>query len=122
MRLLLIAAVLSLATPQAVRSQERSPLVSKVVELGVAQQVVGAKCPGWSLNQEVIALAVIAVGLAGQQAQLDAVTEAEVSALAEQANKASLSDSSQCSDLASQTIADPLNPSRTIPMFHHSQR
>ncbi|HEV2556852.1 MAG TPA: hypothetical protein VGV17_24130 [Bosea sp. (in: a-proteobacteria)] len=113
----MIAAVLTLAIPQAVRSQERSPLVSKVVELGVAQQVVGAKCPGWSLNQEVIALAVMAVGLAGQRAQLDAVTEAEVSALAEQAKKTSLMESSQCNDLAGQMIADPLNPNRSIPVF-----
>lgn len=117
MRLFLIAAALSLAMPQAVRSQERSPLVWKVVELGVAHQVVAAKCPGWSLNQEVIALAIMAVGLAGQQAQLDAVTEAEVTALADQAKKASLSDAPQCNDLGNQMIADPLNPNRSIPVF-----
>lgn len=120
MRVLVVAAIATAAFLQSALAEERSPLVQKIVELGIANQVVPAKCPGWSVNPQVIALAVMAVGLAGQQKQLEAVTQDEVFQLAEEAKKASLLDAQQCEQLKSQSIPDPFNTGNSIPLFLRS--
>lgn len=120
MRISVIVAVAIAALLQPAVAAERSPLVQKVIELGIARQVVPAKCPGWSVNPQVIALAVMAVGIAGQQKQLEAVTPDEVFRLAEEAKKASLLGAQECEQLNNQSIPDPFNAGKSVPIFLRS--
>lgn len=98
-------------------AQERHPTVQKVIEIAVSNHVVRAKCPRLSINPQLVALAVMAVGFAGRQGELDAVKEDEILALAEAAKQASQMTSAECGGLSSQAIPDPLDASKTMPVF-----
>lgn len=117
MRLSFVALGVGACLTTPVEGQERHPTVQKVVEIAVMNHVVRAKCPGWSVNPSLIALAVMAVGFSGQQAQLDSVKEDDVFALAESAKKNSLIDSVACDNLLSHTIDNPLEAGKSIPVF-----
>lgn len=121
MRIPMATTVVAAMFLQPALAEDRSPLVQKVVELGIAAHVVPAKCPGWSVNPQVVALAVMAVGIAGQQAQLEAISQDEVLRSAEEAKKASLLDSRQCEQLETQSIPDPFNPGKSVPLFLRSK-
>ncbi|SIP95157.1 hypothetical protein [Bosea sp. TND4EK4] len=105
-----------------VQAQQRHPMVSKVIEIAVAGRVVAAKCPGWTINPKVTALAAMAASFAGQQAALDAVREEEIQALTERAMKSSLTTPSECATLSGQTMPDPFSEGRTVALFVHAQQ
>ncbi|WP_377801483.1 hypothetical protein [Bosea eneae] len=106
-------------------AQERHPLLVKAIELGAAGSVVAQKCQGLALNPAVTGQLLIAIGLAGLTDQLERITEAEITALAENSISTHWPPErleEQCSAAAKMTMPNPVKSGETIPLFIQSTK
>lgn len=106
-------------------AQDRHPLLVKAMELGAAGHVVAKKCKGIAINPAVIGQLLVAIGFAGLTDQFERITEAEITALAENSISAHWSPErveEQCAAAAKMTMPNPVNSGEAIPLFIQSTK
>lgn len=106
-------------------AQDRHPLLVKAMELGAAGHVVARKCQGLAINPTVTGQLLVAIGLAGLTDQFERITEAEITALADNSITAHWPPErveEQCAAAAKLTMPNPINSGETVPLFIQSTR